>query len=141
MKYLLDTCVIFEFTREYPYPSLVEWLNQQEESALHLSVISIGEIQKSLSRMGHTKKTHKIQKWLDDSLTKRFETRLLPLNKDILTTWGRISTSCEIKGHPLHVIDGLIAATAVQHNLTIVTRYTYDYKHLGLPILNPWEMK
>lgn len=140
MKYLLDTCVISEIIRKKANKKVIEWLESCEEDFLFLSVLTIGEIQKGITKLQDVKRKAMIQKWLDKDLMNRFDERILPVSVAVASTWGQIQSESECRGEPLPTIDGLIAATAITHNLVVVTRNVKDIEGTGVRIINPWDM-
>ncbi len=139
MDYLLDTCVLSEFTRPKPEKKVIDWLDSLDEEKLFISVITVGEIQHGIERLPTSHRKSELQTWMNDHLITRFGERILPLESQTLLVWGTITARLESSGHPLAVMDGLIAATAMRHNLIIVTRNTADFMAGGLQIINPWE--
>lgn len=138
MKYLLDTCVVSELVKLKPNPGVTKWLEGCDEEALFLSVLTIGDIQKGISRLDKTPRRETLQQWLDSDLRARFGDRLLPITEEVCTTWGVLLGEAERAGTPIPTIDGLIAATAVTHNLTIVTRTEKDFASASVRVVNPW---
>ena len=139
MNYLLDTCVLSEFTRRRPSASVVAWMEQIEEHTLYLSVISIGEIQRGIQRLPGSPRRDELSAWLAGELLPRFEQRLLVLDAPVLLAWGGLLARLEKEGHPMPAMDALIAATALSYNLILVTRNTADFQASGIPLFNPWE--
>ena len=140
MKYLLDTCVISELAKKSANPKVIEWIAACNEDLLFLSVLTIGEIQKGISKIKDLKKKNKIQLWLDSDLKERFSNKILPISEEVALTWGIVQGEAESKGNPIPAIDGLIGATAIVHNLIAVTRNEFDIKKTGARILNPWKL-
>lgn len=138
MSYLLDTCAISEFTRRQPEPEVVQWLASADELSLYLSVISVGEIQKGIARLPRSERKQALERWLEVDLVQRFGERLLPMDVNTLLTWGNLAARLESSGQVMPVMDGLIAATALQHDLTLVTRNQADFENAGVEIFNPW---
>jgi predicted nucleic acid-binding protein len=140
MKYLLDTCALSELKKTKPNKAFIDWLVEQDSSEFCLSVLTIGEIEKGIGRLPVSKKRTEISHWLKEELTKRFEGRLLPVDNTIALLWGRISAHAEQSGAKLPVIDGLLMATALVHELVLVTRDIPAPSPgiEGLRILNPW---
>ncbi|GIO11218.1 ribonuclease VapC [Cohnella xylanilytica] len=138
MKYLLDTNVISELVKKEPNPSVLNWIDERDEAALFLSVITFGELQKGICKLSDKSRTERLQAWVDRDLTNRFEGRILPLDLDIFFTWGKIQGESEKSGTPLPVMDSLIAATAIAHNLTVVTRNVKDIERCQASVYNPW---
>lgn len=138
MNYLLDTCLISEFRKPQPEPQVLKWLSNQFEETLFLSVITIGEIQKGISNLVLSKKRTDLEIWLH-SLIIRYDRRILPLATEEMLFWGETIIKLEQKGRVLPFMDSLIAATALTHNLTLVTKNEADFKNTGVKILNIWK--
>jgi len=139
VSYLLDTCVISEIIRRRPHAGVVKWLENCDESDLYLSVLTIGEIRKGIARLEDGDRKVSIQRWLDNDLANRFEGRILPVDVAVATTWGRMQAEAESRGESMPTVDGLLAATAMVHNLALVTRNEKDFSHSGVRIINPWK--
>jgi toxin FitB len=138
--YLLDTNVISELTRLRPEAKVVSWIQATSEELFHLSVLTIGEIRRGIDSVPRSNKRVLLASWLANDLVVRFAGRILELNLDIAERWGLISAQAKIAGAPLAVIDGLMAATALHHNLTLVTRNSKDFRIAGMNVLNPWHL-
>jgi len=139
MSYLLDTCVISEFVARQPNEKVVSWLAQLEPDAVFLSVVTFGEIQKGIDKLPASKRKEELRLWLKDDLLVRFHDRLLPLQDGEMLTWGTLISEVEAKGTPMPLIDSLIAATALHHDLVVVTRDEEDFAPSGARLLNPWN--
>ena len=138
MKYLLDTCVISELIRPIPSPKVIGWIDSHDEQDLYLSVITLGEIQKGISKLAEGKKKMLLQSWLADELMVRFNGRILEVTTEAALHWGGILGDSEKKGKMLPVVDALIAAIAITNGLTLVTRNTTDMKASGAHLFDPW---
>lgn len=103
---------------------------------LHLSCLTLGEIRVGIERLRprDAVQATALEMWLL-TLTPEYRDRVLPIDAAIAETWGRIRAAAG----PLPITDGLIAATAKVHNLTVVTRNVRDFKRTGVPVLNPWQ--
>jgi len=137
MSYLLDTNVISELVKPKPTVSVVNWVNAIDSAALYISVITLGEIRKGVAGIKDNTRQEKISHWLEFELPAFFETRILSIDAKVADSWGRIQS--HNKGHSLPAIDGLIAATAHVHGLTLVTRNTKDFTKTSIALINPWE--
>jgi predicted nucleic acid-binding protein len=137
--FLLDTNIPSELTRQRPEPQVERWLDEANDEELFFSVISLGEILKGITILPASKHRAGLQEWLDSALRPWFEGRILPVTAPIAERWGVLSGECRLQGKQVKVADGLIAATALLHQLTIVTRNARDFAGLGVHILNPWE--
>jgi hypothetical protein len=139
VKYLLDTCLISELVKESPNASVLGWLDKQDEDQLYLSALTIGELQKGISKLADARKKEELQIWLSSDLGSRFERRILNIDTEVAVRWGELIGEAERRGKRLPVIDSLIAATAAVHNLTVVTRNTGDLEECAVRVLNPWK--
>ena len=137
--YLLDTNVISELTRPDPNVQVTRWLDSVEESLLYLSVLTLGEIRQGLTVLTSGRRRSTLEAWLDAELMSRFAGRVLPIDSSVADRWGRIAGDAQRRGTPLPVIDGLLAATALHHNLAVVSRNVRDFALPGLASFNPWE--
>ena len=141
MRFLLDTCAISELVRPAPDPGVLKWFAQQDELTLYLATVSLGELKRGIEKLTTSKRKAFLQKWLTENVIKRFGDRILPLGADVCLCWGEMQAQLEKQGKPMPAIDELIAATALQHQLTIVTRNTRDMGGSGVALFNPWIAK
>lgn len=139
MKYLLDTCLISELVKEKPDLGVLEWIEQQDEQALFLSVLTLGELQKGVSKLPDGRKKTQLLHWLDDDLQTRFTGRMLDIDTSVATLWGKMQGEAEQRGRRMPVIDSLLAATAHANKLAVVTRNGADMAGSGVEIINPWK--
>lgn len=138
--FLLDTNVISEFSRRgEPNPRVKSWLEAADTDSLYTSVLTLGEIRFGIELLPPSKRRTQLELWLDRDVPEWFEGRILPVDQSISDRWGIVRAKAQMKGHPLSVIDGLIATTALQHNLTIVSRNVSDFAIAGLAVFNPWD--
>lgn len=140
MRYLLDTCLVSELVKAKPNSAVVKWLEGCDEEGLFLSVLVLGEIQKGISKITDEKRKARMQHWLDSELRQRFEGRILPVSEEVALTWGIVQAKAELQGSPIPTIDGLVGATALAHNLTVVTRNERDIQATGARVFNPWSL-
>lgn len=136
--FLLDTNVISEVVRPKPDPRVARWLETHEEDSMFLSVLTLGEIRKGITTLADAPRKTLLEAWFTSDLLERFEGRILPIDHFVAERWGRISGSLATQGFPLPVVDGLLASTALQNNLTLVTRNTRDVLRTGVIVLDPW---
>lgn len=135
MSYLIDTNVLSELKRKTPYPNVLRWFVDRPASTLYLSVLTLGEIRKGIQAIPQVTQRQTLVDWLETDLILFFRGRLLAVDAAVADRWGRLVAEA---GRPLPAIDSLLAATALEHDLTLVTRNTKDFEGLRLSILNPW---
>jgi predicted nucleic acid-binding protein len=118
----------------------MSWLGSADEALLYLSVLTLGEIRKGVAALPQSRRRSVLETWLSAELQARFSSRILPIDGAIANRWGSLAAAAKTKGRALSTIDGLLAATAIQHNLTIVSRNDGDFAHTHVPVLNPWKL-
>ncbi len=138
--YLLDTNCVSELVCPRPEPRVIEWVDAADEATLYLSVLTLGEIRKGVASLPPSKRRTRLEAWLEVDLQARFSGRIVPIDAAISDRWGSISAEAKGKGKVLPVIDGLLAATALHHNLTVVSRNASDFKQSLVRVLNPWDV-
>lgn len=138
MSHLLDTCVISELVKSEPSANLLQWFSSQDEDALYLSVLSMGELERGVEKLPTSRRKTRLSQWVRQDLAKRFEGRLLSLDLQVAQRWGAMVGASERKGRPLPVIDSLIAATAIVHGLSVVSRNVADFERCGVSCVDPW---
>jgi predicted nucleic acid-binding protein len=137
--FLLDTNVPSELTRPQSDPRVEQWLEDADDERLYLSVVSLGEFLKGITILPEGRRRDELKQWLEGTLRPWFSGRILPVNESIAERWGILAGQCQLRGTPLRVADGFIAATALEHSFTVVTRNVKDFAGLGVSVLNPWE--
>jgi toxin FitB len=137
--YLLDTNVISEPDRRRPDPNVLQWFAKVDHEQLHLSAFTQAELRKGIVNLGADPRAAKIEARLNQ-LRVAFAGRILPIDDDVLDRWGQIAGAAEARGRPLPGIDVLFAATALHHNLILVTRNTRDMEATGVVLFDPWTM-
>ena len=139
MKYLIDTCVLSELIKPQKNEKVSEWILDKKETHLFISVLTIGELNKGITKLPDSKRKDAINSWVNNDLKKRFAGRILEITEEIAALWGEVQGKAEKLGKKMAVIDSLIAATAIKNNLTVVTRNVKDFKNSGCEIINPFE--
>lgn len=134
--FLLDTNVVSELVRPKPEPKVRAWIETTDENLLYLSVLTLGEIRKGITSLTNATRRVTLEAWLNSDLVLRFAGRILPIDHAVADRWGRLTAQAGTS--PIPVIDGLLAATALHYNLTLVTRNTKDFAASGVPLFDPW---
>ena len=137
--FLVDTNVLSEAVRTKPDQRVLDWIGAADEAILYLSVLTLGEIRKGLAILPQGKRRTRIEAWIEVDVQSRFAGRILPVTSPVADRWGLLAAEAKKKGRALATIDGLLAATALEHNLTIVTRNVRDFRDTHALLLNPWD--
>jgi len=134
--YLIDTNVISELRRPKRAPQVVQWFDSVDPGSLYLSVLTLGELRRGIEmlRLKDAIAAVSLDRWVS-GIRSDFEDRILAIDDAVVEQWGRVSL-----GQPLPSIDGLLAATALVHQLTVVTRNTVDFERSGVPCLDPFRL-
>jgi toxin FitB len=139
MAWLLDTNVLSEGRKPRPEPRVTAFYAAQPLEQLYISVVNIAEIRFGIELQEDPERRAQLNKWLTLTLRPAFAGRILPLTEDILLKWRLLMEDGRKIGHTYSHPDLLLAATALQHDLTIVTRDRNDFDVARVPVLNPWE--
>lgn len=135
MSYLLDTNVLSELRRKNPDPGVLTWFAERPADRLYLSVLTLGELRKGVEGVTDLKRRQTLIDWLETELPRFFTGRILPVDAPVADRWGRLVAAA---GTPLPAIASLLAATAVEHDLVLVTRNVRDFSRLPVQVFNPW---
>lgn len=138
MTFLLDTNVVSEWVKQRPNAGVVRWLAEIDEDRVFLTVITLAELRHGVDRLPDGTRRRGLDAWLRHDLPQRFEGRILSVEPRIADRWGEVMARRQAAGRPIGVMDAFIAATAIVHELTLVTRNTADFKSTVEQIVNPW---
>jgi predicted nucleic acid-binding protein len=136
MSYLLDTHIVSETVRPNPKTAVITWLGQLPGEGLYISVLTLGEIRKGIEALADRKRKEKLRLWLEHDLPAWFEGRVLSVDLAVAERWGRLIAEV---GRPVPTLDSLLAATALHHELRLVTRNSDDFRYPGLEVINPFR--
>jgi predicted nucleic acid-binding protein len=138
MSYLVDTNVFCEKLKREPSDRVVSWISRHEPD-LFISVITIAEIRRGIDRLPDgSKRRAELQTWLS-GICHVMKGNILSLNRSIAHVWGQMQAELDRRGVILSSFDGLIAATAVRYDLTVVTRNIQNFRLAPVKILNPFD--
>jgi predicted nucleic acid-binding protein len=135
LKFLVDTCVISEGIKDKRDPRVVGWINETAEEHLCFSVITLGELKFGIDRLSAGSKRSRLEAWFQELVSNMSPERVLPITKEISLVWAVLRMQ-KTNGN---LADTQIAATALEHGLTLVTRNVKDFRFEGLTVFNPWE--
>jgi len=139
MAWLLDTNILSERRKPKPEPKVTAFYESQPLNALYISVVSIAEIRFGIELQQDVTRRAELNEWLIRTLRPAFRGRILPVTEDILLKWRTLMEDGRKTGHTYSNPDLLLAATALQHGFTVVTRDRGDFDKAGVPVFNPWE--
>ena len=138
MSLILDTNVLSELRKKRPHPRVTAWFKQERIESCFVSAVTLGEIEQGIAQTSDAALGHALQEWLDGTLLPTFQGRVLSLGESEMRLWGRLRGKGFRIGRPVAVTDALLAATALQHEFTLVTRNVTDFDGLGVRLFNPW---
>lgn len=138
MTFLLDTNVVSEWVKPRPEPRVVAWLANVDEDRVFLSIVTVGELRHGIERLPASRRRERLDEWLRDELSQRFEGRVLPIDTAVANAWGTIVAQRERSGRPISTVDAFLAATADVHGLTLVTRNASDFRSSVKTVFDPW---
>lgn len=139
MKILLDTPLLAELLRAHADDWVARWIDAFTEDEVYLSILTIGEIVRTIEAETDGDRKKELYRWIDEDLLIRFHGRIIPLDLEVITEWGRISAECESKGKPIGALDGMIAATARARELVLVTYNRDLFIDTGVEVSDPWQ--
>lgn len=139
MAWLLDTNILSERRRPKPEPRVIAFYDAQPLNALYISVVSIAEIRFGIELQQDVTRRAELNEWLMRTLRPAFAGRILPVTEDILFRWRMLMEDGRKTGHTYSHPDLVLAATALHHGLTVVTRDRSDFDKAGTSVFNPWE--
>jgi len=139
MNFLLDTNVVSEATRPQPNAMVLDWIAAQNGESLFISAITLGELQRGALLLAAGKKRKALLRWIETGIKATFAGRILPVDALVMERWAQLESTTAKTGRRLPLIDSLLAATALAHDLTLATRNLADFRVAGVPLLNPWS--
>jgi predicted nucleic acid-binding protein len=139
VSYLLDTNVVSEWVKPRPNDNVIAWLAQADEDEIFISVCTLAELRFGVEWMPKGKRREALNAWLSNDLVLRFDGRVVPVDIAIADKWGAIQARSRRGGRTVEAMDGMIAATAEVHEMTLVTRDTKHFGSMVTSMLNPWD--
>lgn len=139
MSWLLDTCVVSELGRKRPDRRVLRWMRDAQDDLQFLSVLTLGELRKGAAKAADPARREAIRRWIDEEIAVTFSDAILPVDLAVAERWGSLCGEAERRGRPRPAIDALLAATALVHGLTLVTRNVTDVEWTGVSVFNPFD--
>jgi predicted nucleic acid-binding protein len=140
MPWLLDTNVLSELRRPRPEPKVVAFVADRPIESLYVSSVTLAEIRFGIELVAEANRRAELNDWLAHKVRPMFDSRILPVTQDIMFRWRLLVEKGRKMGHTFSQPDLIIAATAIEHGLTVVTRDRDDYDKTLASVINPWEM-
>jgi predicted nucleic acid-binding protein len=135
LRYLLDTDVISQLTKDQPHAGVIRWINEQEEVDLFLSVATLLEIRVGIELADKGKKRELLERWLVDALPERFDDRIIPVERHVADLTGRIMARSRSEGWLMGSMDALIGATAMVNEMGLATLNRKHFEKLGVELV------
>jgi toxin FitB len=137
--FLIDTNVLSDYNHPGgPNSGVRRWLETTNRDSQYVSVITLAEIQKGIELLASGRRRAQLEDWLAYDLEAWFAGHILPVDRAVAKRWASLVAQVSRIGRPFPAVDSMIAATAIQHDLTIVTRNVRDFDQVGVEVLNPW---
>ncbi|NVO07533.1 MAG: type II toxin-antitoxin system VapC family toxin [Rhodoferax sp.] len=137
MKYLLDTCVFSELVKPVPEPAVLQWMGQRHEAELFVSAMTLAELQRGVEKLPASRRRSELEAWLQQ-LEASLAERVLPFTRQTGHYWAHMFAKAEAAGQTMAAFDSIIAATALEHGLALVTRNVRDFAQAPVVLVNPW---
>lgn len=140
MAWLLDTNILSEIRKPKPELKVVTFVSGTPLDELYVSAVTLAELRFGIERLSHgSTQRANLTQWLTHTIRPMFNDRVLPVTEDIIFRWRALMEDGRKSGHTYSQPDLLIAATALQHGLTVVTRDRSDFDIAKVPVVNPWD--
>lgn len=137
--WLLDTNVLYEIRKRRPHRKVVSFVAGQPLDLLYISTVTLAEIRFGIELVNDANRRAELNAWLTHKVRPLFAQRVLDITEDVLFKWRLLVEEVRRSGHTFSQPDLFIAATALHHGMTVVSRDTREYERTGVPVLNPWE--
>lgn len=138
MSFLLDTNVVSEWVKLSPNPGVVAWLSKADEDEVFLSAVTITELCYGIERLPKGRRRDRLSAWYENDLPFRFEGRILAVDAAVAHASGKVIAQSEATGRGIEVMDAFLAATAIVHHMTLVTRNLAHFHPMVRSVVNPW---
>lgn len=134
---LLDTCVLSELIKLNPDAKVIAFFEALNDSKVFISSITLAELHRGIARLSDSKRKKELAQWLQN-IEQQYANHILDFDRITAKIWGELTAIAQAHGKPMSFMDSMIAATAMQHQLSIVTRNISDFEHCHVRLVNPW---
>lgn len=138
MRYLLDTCVLSELVKPVPSPAVLAWINARSDTDLFVSAMVMAELLRGVAKLPSSRRKQELSAWLE-RLQAGFDKRILPFTAHTAEHWSEMCARAEGMGKTIAAFESIIAASALEHGLALVTRNAHDFAATCVVLVNPWE--
>ena len=138
MRYLIDTCVLSELVKPAPEPAVLKWMGARQDRELFTSAMTLAELQRGIEKLPASRRRTELSDWLQQ-LEASWEDRVLPFTRETGHYWAQMVAKAEAAGQSMAAFDSIIAATALEHGLALVTRNVKDFVKAPVVLVNPWS--
>lgn len=139
MKFLIDTNIVSEFSKDSPDENVVDWFRDADEDCLFVSAMTVAELRRGIAILAEGQRKRLLDRWLTSSMLPRLSDRILVVDAAVADRWGRIVGTMKRQDATRHAMDAFIAATALIHSLAIVTRNVRDFSTYGVEVIDPFK--
>jgi predicted nucleic acid-binding protein len=137
--FLLDTNIPSEMLRTRPDAKVAAWVRSQASETLFVSVVTMGELRRGVTLLvEQSPRRTELERMIHETVPSWFQDRILPVTRTIAERWGVLDGERQLAGRPMNIADGMIAATALEQDLVVVTRNVKDFAGLGVAVFSPW---
>ncbi len=141
MNYLLDTNVVSELVKPSPNAQVWQWVNAVADQQLFIAAITVGEIARGIEQLPASTRKERYTRWFEVEILSRYADRILVLDTVVMLRWGALMAALTARGRVLPAFDSLLAATALAHDMRLVTRNTQHFAETGVQLVNPWVVE
>ena len=138
MKYLLDTCVLSELVKPSPEPAVLQWMAARQDREIFASAMALAELHRGVEKLPVSRRRNELSEWLQQ-LEANLEDRVLAFTQETGHYWAQMVAKAEAAGQSMAAFDSIIAATALEHGLALVTRNVRDFAQAPVVVVNPWQ--
>lgn len=141
MNFLLDTNVVSELVKPSPDPQVWQWVDAVPDSQMFISAITVGEIARGIEQLPASARRMRYELWFEHEILARYTDRIIVLDTAVMLRWGALMATLTARGRVLPAFDSLLAASALTHQMGLVTRNTQHFTETGLLLINPWALE